>query len=164
MPQIEQLSEVFASQLFWLVVTFALLYFGIGRGMLPKIEATVEARDKRIAEDLAIAEQARVSADQSEEAYRLRMADVRAEAMKVTAAAKQASALEAEGRVAEADQAIGGKVAAAEAGIEQAKQAALTEIEAVAADAAREMASKLSGAPVDEAAARKAVREVLANG
>jgi F-type H+-transporting ATPase subunit b len=164
MPQIEQLSEVFASQLFWLIVTFGLIYFVIGRGMMPKIEATVEARDKRIAEDLAIAEQARASADEAEEAYRQRMADVRAEAMKVTQAAKQKSALEAEGRLAEADQAIGGKVASAEAGIEQARQAALAEIEAVAAEAARDMAAKLSGASVDEAAARKAVKEVLAHG
>ena len=38
MPQIEQLSEVFASQLFWLIVTFGLIYFVIGRGMMPKID------------------------------------------------------------------------------------------------------------------------------
>jgi F-type H+-transporting ATPase subunit b len=164
MPQIDQLSEVFTSQLFWLIVTFGLIYFVIGRGMMPKIEATVEARDKRIAEDLAIAEQARAAADVAEEAHRQRMAEVRTEAMKVTQAAKAKSALETEGRLAEADQAIGGKVAEAEAGIERARQAALGEIETVAAEAARDMAAKLSGAPVDAAAARKAVKEVLAHG
>ena len=37
MPQISQSSEIFASQLFWLVVTFGLLYFIVGRGMLPKL-------------------------------------------------------------------------------------------------------------------------------
>jgi F-type H+-transporting ATPase subunit b len=61
MPQISQISEIFASQLFWLIVSFGLIYFVIGRGMFPKIEATVEQRDRRIAEDLAAAERARAT-------------------------------------------------------------------------------------------------------
>jgi F-type H+-transporting ATPase subunit b len=36
MPQLEQLPYIFTSQLFWLLVVFGLLYFGIGRGMIPK--------------------------------------------------------------------------------------------------------------------------------
>ena len=47
-----------------------LIYFGIGQGMLPKIQSTVELRDKQIADDLAAAEQARAEADETEEAYR----------------------------------------------------------------------------------------------
>ena len=78
MPQIAQISEIFASQLFWLVVTFGLIYLIVGRGMLPKIEATVEQRDRRIAEDLAAAESARRTADETEEAYRLRTEQNRA--------------------------------------------------------------------------------------
>ena len=53
MPQIEQLPFIYASQIFWLVVVFGILLVGIGYGMLPKIQSTVEARDARIAEDLA---------------------------------------------------------------------------------------------------------------
>lgn len=164
MPQIEQLSEVFASQLFWLIVTFGLVYFVIGRGMLPKIEATVEARDSKIAEDLAMAEAARAAADEAEEAYRVRMAEVRAEAMKVTQEAKLASALETEKKVAAADEAISAKVGEAEARIAAAREAALAEIQAVAAEAAQQMAARLSGAQIEAAAAKKAVKEVLANG
>ena len=40
MPQITQLADVFASQLFWLTVMFGLIFFGVGRGMLPKINST----------------------------------------------------------------------------------------------------------------------------
>ena len=55
MPQIDQLSESWylASQLFWLVLVFGAIFFLIGRGMLPKIEATVDGRDAKIAGDLA---------------------------------------------------------------------------------------------------------------
>ena len=72
MPQIAQIDATFASQLFWLILTFGLVYFVIGKGMLPKIEATVEARDNRISDDLAAAERARAAADETEEAYRAR--------------------------------------------------------------------------------------------
>ena len=44
MPQLTQLGEVIWSQLFWLVVTMALVYFGIAKGMVPMIQATVDAR------------------------------------------------------------------------------------------------------------------------
>ena len=53
MPQINQLAEIFFSQLFWLLVVFGIIYFGIARGMVPKIQSTVELREKKIADDLA---------------------------------------------------------------------------------------------------------------
>ena len=38
MPQISQILETYASQFFWLLIVFGLIYFTIGHGMLPKIE------------------------------------------------------------------------------------------------------------------------------
>ena len=95
MPQIEQLPFIFSSQLFWLAVVFGILFFGIGRGMLPKIQSTVEARETKIAEDLQRAEAARVAAEETEAAWRARMDAARAEAAKLSQEAKQASALAA---------------------------------------------------------------------
>ena len=42
MPQITQLPFIFFSQLFWLAIVFGIIFFGIGRGMLPKIQSTVD--------------------------------------------------------------------------------------------------------------------------
>jgi F-type H+-transporting ATPase subunit b len=42
MPQINQLSDIFFSQLFWLLLVFGIIYFGIARGMVPKIQSTVD--------------------------------------------------------------------------------------------------------------------------
>ncbi|RZM11681.1 MAG: ATPase, partial [Sphingomonas sp.] len=33
MPQLSQVAATYASQIFWLLVTFGLLYFVVGRGM-----------------------------------------------------------------------------------------------------------------------------------
>jgi F-type H+-transporting ATPase subunit b len=164
MPQIAQIDATFASQLFWLIITFGLVYIVIGKGMLPKIEATVEARDNRISDDLAAAERARAAADETEEAYRARTEVSRGEALKVTQAAKEAAARESEQRVKAADAETGEKVAAAEARIKAAADAALSDIEAVAVEAAQDMVAKLSGTKVTKANAAKAVKAALANG
>src|SRR5919107_1206353 len=80
MPQIEQLPYIFFSQLFWLLVVFGIIFFGIGRGMLPKIQSTVDAREKKIAEDLERAQAARAAAEETEAAWRARMDAARVEA------------------------------------------------------------------------------------
>jgi F-type H+-transporting ATPase subunit b len=164
MPQIAQISETFASQLFWLIIAFGLIYIVVGRGMLPKIEATVSQRDNRIAEDLAAAERARAQADETEEAYRIRTETSRAEALKVTQAAKEASARETEQRVKAADSEIGERTAEAEARIRAAAATTMADIETVAAELAQEMVAKLSGASVSHERAADAVKAAMSNG
>ena len=164
MPQIEQLPAIYASQIFWLVIVFGILLIGVGYGMLPKIQSTVEARDRRIAEDLATAERARAEADETEAAYRARMDESRGEALKVTAAAKQASAREAEEKVKTADAAIQARTAEAETRIRAASDAAQGGIATVAAEAAQDLVEKLAGISVSRERAAEAVRAALSNG
>ena len=164
MPQINQLSDVLYSQLFWLLLTLAVIYFGIGKAMLPKIMSTMEARDARIAQDLAAAEAARRAADETEGAYRGRMNECRAEALKVIGAAKQESSRATEGRVHEADAVIREKTEAAEARLRAASEAAMADIETVAAEAAQEMVAKLAGISVSREEAAQAVKGELVHG
>ena len=80
MPQIAQLAETYASQIFWLLVFFGITFFVIGRGMVPKVMETVALRDKQISDDLAAAQAARDAADTQEEEWRERQNANRAEA------------------------------------------------------------------------------------
>ena len=155
MPQIAQFSMIFASQLFWLAVVFGILFFGIARGMVPKIQATVEVREKKIAEDLASAQAARAAAEETEAAWRARMDTARAEAAGVAQEARAASARETETKVKAAAEKIAAKVAKAEAQIRVAADAARAEVEKAAIDATQDMVAKLTGIKVgrDEAAA-----------
>jgi F-type H+-transporting ATPase subunit b len=164
MPQLNQLALVAQSQLFWLLLVLALIYFGIGKLMLPKIQSTVEARDKRIADDLAAAQAARVAADETEAAYRARMDESRAEALKVAAAAKASSAKATEEKMRAANEENQAKVEQAETRIRAAAAAALAEIEDVAAGAAQDMVSRLAGVTVSGAEAKQAVKAAMANG
>jgi len=162
MPQIAQIAATYASQIFWLLIVFGLIYFVIGKGMLPKIEATVDARDQKIASDLAAAEAARAKADETEAGYRARIEEARAAALKATAEAKAASAAEAEKRVRTADAELAAKAATADAALSAAQAGALAEIEGVATEAAQEIVTKISGIAVDKAAAESAVKAALA--
>lgn len=161
MPQLEQLPTIFWSQLFWLAVVFGILFFAIGRGMLPKIEAVVDDREAKVADDLAAAERARGQADETEEEYRVRIDAGRAEALKVTASAKQDSARAVEARLRAADEAIREKTEAAEARLRAATSEALNNIEGVAAEAAQEIVARLAGVSVGKSEATRAVQAAI---
>ena len=158
MPQIVQLPLIFASQLFWLAVVFGILFFGIGRGMVPKIQSTVEKREKTIAADLAAAQAARAAAEETEAAYRAQMDTSRAETATLTRDARQASAHETEAKVRAAAEQFAAKVAKAEAKIHAAADAARAEVEAVAVEATQEMIARLTGIKVDRDQAAAAVK------
>src|SRR5215213_5109072 len=158
MPQITQLPYIIFSQIFWVAVVFGFIFFAIGRGMLPKIQGTVELRDRKIAEDLEHAQAARAAADETEAAWRARMDAARAESARLAQEAKQESARQTEAKVKAAADKINLKVEAAQAKVRDAVAAARSEIEAVAADATQQMVVRLTGITVDANAAKQAVK------
>ncbi len=161
MPQLSQLSEVFLSQMLWLGIALAFIFFVIGRGMVPKIQATVDAREAKIQSDLEAAQKAREDADAREQAWREKMDAARAEAHKVTQEAKQASARDTEANVKKSADKLAKKAQAAEVRIRASLASARAEIEQVAADAARDMVARLTGIKVDGTHAKAAVRAEL---
>ena len=62
MPQISQLAATYASQIFWLLLTFGLVFLVVGRGMLPRVQRTIADRDSTIQGDLTAAAAARDAA------------------------------------------------------------------------------------------------------
>ena len=161
MPQLTQLAEVAYSQFFWLLVVLAIIYVGIGHLMLPKIQSTIDSREKRVADDLEAAQAARAGADEVEADYRERMDVGRAEALKLIQESKAASARSGEEQVRAAGEQIGSRIEAAEARIREASATALAEIEAVAAEAAQEMVQRLAGLSVSPERAAAAVKAAL---
>ena len=164
MPQLDQALATLSSQIFWLAVFFGITYFAIGRFMVPKVMGTVEMRDKQIADDLAAAQAARDAADTQEEEWRVRENENRASAQSLIAEAKSKAAASTEAKMAEAQVKLDAQLADAETQINAARTSAMAEIENVAADATRDIVARLAGTEVDEAAAKAAVKEALANG
>lgn len=160
MPQIGQLTEngYLISQVFWLAIVFGFIFFVIGRGMLPKVEAAVDARDRKIADDLAAAKAARDAADAIEEDWRNRTNAARNEAQGVVSEAKLKAAKDAEKRLAKANADIEAKLVSAEAAVQSARSSALAEIESVASEATQDIVARLTGKTVSASAATQAVK------
>ena len=161
MPQLSQLSEVYLSQFLWLAIALGFIFFVIARGMVPKIQATVEAREKRIAGDLDAAQKARTAADETEAAWRARMDAARVEAARIAQEAKAGSGRDTEAKVKAAGDKINLKVEAAQGAIRDALASARSEIESVAAEATQEMVRRVAGLSVDKNEAAAAVKAEL---
>lgn len=161
MPQIAQLTQdnwYLASQIFWLLLVFGAIFFVVGRGMLPKVEATVDLRDRKIADDLAAARAAREAADSIEDDWRNRSNAARAESQSLIASAKEQAVKATEQRLAAAHAVADAKLAEAEKDIGTARQSALAEIEAVAGDIAGELVERLTGKKVAPATLAQALK------
>lgn len=164
MPQFDQIAEIYASQLFWLTITFGALFLIVGLGMVPKIQGTVDRRDSQIAADLATAATARETADRLELEHRAALDRSRAVAAQVAAEAKASAAQATEARVKAADVAASVRIEEASRRIAEARIAAQAEIESVAAEATAAMVARVSGLAIDEGTARAAVQQELVRG
>jgi F-type H+-transporting ATPase subunit b len=161
MPQLSQLSQVYLSQFLWLAVALAFIFFVIARGMVPKIQATVDAREKKIATDLEEVQRARDEAEKAEAAYREKMDASRGEAMRLAQEAKQAGARDAEKKIAAVSKSIDAKLAKAEAQIRDLAETARSEMETIAVEATRDIFAKLTDKTVPAAEATRAVKAVV---
>lgn len=163
MPQFDQIGEIYASQLFWLAIFFGAMFFIVGRGMLPRIVSTVDARNQKIEDDLKVADTARAKAESLEEDYRQEMDRARSAAAGVSAQAKAKAVLATEKSVAKNDAAIDTKVEAALVKIGEARTVARGQIEAVAAEAAEAMVERIAGLRAQPGTALAAVKQELIN-
>ena len=164
MPQISQLAETFSSQIVWLLVFFAITYFIVGRGMVPRVMDTMDRRSKQIADDISAAHAAREQADKEEEDWRARENENRARAQALISEAKAEAAAKSEKKIAAAQKRLDKKLEEADERIAASRNDALEEIETVATDATQDIVARLAGIKVAKPAAKSAVKESLANG
>ena len=164
MPQLSQAGEIYASQLFWLAIVFALVYFGIGRLMVPRIERTIESRDVLIRGDITAAEAARDAARKIQEAYDAGLEGARGEATRLTGTAKAEASAAAEVQVKTATAIDDARIAKATADVEARARQAEAEIEAATVEAVEAIVAKLSGLAVDRATIEQTVKAVSAHG
>lgn len=159
MPQFE--PSGFATQLFWLLIIFGVLYWALVKRALPRISEVLEERQERLSHDLEKAETLRREADETKEAYEAALAKAHAEGQRVIREAMAAFQDEATRREAEADAAMVERQKEAEARIDAARREAVANIRGVAVEAAREAAERISGISLEAEEAETAVDAAL---
>ena len=145
MPQIEDVAS-FLPQVFWLVITFTALFLIMWKIAVPAIANTLEARQKRMEDNLGKAAQAKKEAEETLAAYESAMAEARAGAQGIINEATKLMSEEAEKREAE---------------IRKAIDAAMEHVRDVAVEVAGAALKRLTGDAPDEKDLGKAVDQAM---
>jgi len=154
-------KTTFASQLFWLVIAFVLLYALMAKLALPRIGAIIESRQKRIADDIADAGKLKIQSDEAIAAYEKALADARARAHAIANETrdKQAAAADATRKKIEGE--LNAKLTDAEKTIAATKKAAMANVRGIAADATKAIVERLIGTAPSDSTVDAAISDAL---
>lgn len=158
MPQLD--FSTFPNQIFWLIVTLAVLYWVLSKIALPRIAAVLSDRQGAITGDLMAAEEFKMKAKEAEAAYDKALADARTEAQKIVEANRADIQKELDEAIAHADAEIAARSAESEKRIREIRDSAVADASVVARDVTAELVSSFGG-NVDQSAVDSAVEKRL---
>jgi F-type H+-transporting ATPase subunit b len=150
MPQFDLTR--FPSQIFWLIVSFAVLYFLMAKMVLPRIGSIIETRERAILSDLEAAQKANDAARAAGVEQERTLAAARTEGSGIIRQAAEAAAAQTTAKMHEIGDKLGSEIAAAERRIAEQRSSVLAGLEQMAGDIAQSVYDKLAGRPADSAA------------
>lgn len=150
--------DTYASQLFWLVITFVLLMVLLNRIALPNIRGAIEGRRDKIQGDLSSAETLQRKAAETLKDYEASLAGARSRALTLAEENRKRVVDEVENEKAVAEAKSQAAIAEAESHIAAARKSAAAHVRDTAQVAAAEIVERLIGERVSEAEAAKAVQ------
>ena len=162
MPQFD--PSTFASQIFWLVVAFVVLYLIVSRYAIPRLGEVMEQREKMVQDDLERAGQLKAETEEAIRVYEQALADARSQALGLLREAQDEISRINETRNREVSARIARQIKDGEERIAQARDIALAEVRTIAADAAGAIAGKFAGLDLDAAAVQGAVEAAMKEG
>lgn len=161
MPQLDPSS--FPSQLFWLIISFAILYSIMVRKVLPKITNVVQNRQDKIANDLEKANRLKEEAENLEAEYKSSLEKTRHKANSIVAKANTRMSELAVKKHEEMDNELFKKGLEAQEKISAARSKAVNDLSSVASELSSVIVEKLASLKVGKKEADKVVKTVLKN-
>lgn len=162
LPQLD--ATTYPTQIFWLIVSFILLYIVMSKVAIPRIADVLEERQERIEDDIETADRLRAEAEAVKAEYEKAVADARSQAHDLVRKAMDEIAASHATAEAEAAKKTAETTKAAEARIAEQRTEALESLKSVASDAAAEATTKLTGLKVSDAKVGKAVEAAMQGG
>lgn len=150
-------SSSYASQLFWLALTFGIFYLLMSRVVVPRIASILEVRRDRITRDLDAAQRLREDADAAEAAYEQELAEARKSANEIAQEARDEAKSKADAERSTLEAELDEKIAESEKRIAAIKKQALGEVDTIASDTAAVIVNHLIGGSATKAEVEKAV-------
>ena len=147
MPQLN--PEFWVSQIFWLTLTFGILYIVLSKLILPKISANLELRKSQIQENIEAAEKQRIESDTKLKEYDDLILKSKIKAKNIYKDAREKVIKDINLKKEVLDRQIDEEIKKAEKEIEVLKKNAPEKINKIAIETSSELIKKLIGAEIN---------------
>tara|TARA_B100000795_G_C22602943_1_gene361984 strand:+ start:122 stop:697 length:576 start_codon:yes stop_codon:yes gene_type:complete len=157
MPQLD--PTYWASQAFWLILIFTLLYLALSKLFIPKIKDSIDERENKIKDDLDEAQNLKSLAEQKLVEYELILEDAKKEAQKIILESKNKLNSEIQNKKKKFEKELEREIENAEKEIESLKKESLKSISTISEEIASRVIEQISGEPMNESSIKAAILE-----
>ena len=147
MPQLN--PEFWVSQIFWLILTFGILYIVLSKAILPKISSNLELRKSQIQENIEAAEKQRIESDTKLKEYDDLILKSKIKAKNIYKDAREKVIKDINLKKEVLDRQIDEEIKKVEKEIEVLKKNAPEKINKIAIETSSELIKKLIGAEIN---------------
>jgi len=147
MPQLN--PEFWISQIFWLTLTFGILYMVLSKLILPKISANLESRKSQIQDNIEAAEKQREDSESKLKEYEDIVFKSKLEAKKIFKDSREKIIKDINNKKETLEKQINEEIKKVEKEIEVVKKSAPEKINRVAIETSSELVKKIIGAEIN---------------
>ena len=158
MPQLN--PEFWLSQIFWLTLTFGILYVFLSKIILPKISANLESRKSEIQENIEAAENQRQKSESKLLEYNKMLSKSKLEAKNIFKDAREKAMQDINSKKEVLNNQIDDEIKKAEQEIVLLKKTAPEKINKIAIDTSSELVQKLIGADINNSSISAIVEDL----
>ena len=159
MPQLD--PEFWASQVFWLILIFSILYLIIWKIFLPKITYSIENRKSQIVNDLDEAQKIKESAEKKLEEYNKIIESSKQEAKKIIEDGRKKLDIDIENKKQKFNSEIEKEIAAVEKEIKELKEDSLPNINKIASEISANIIKKIINTEVNKSNVAAVVDDIM---
>jgi F-type H+-transporting ATPase subunit b len=158
MPQLD--PTYWASQAFWLVLVFLVLYLSIAKFYLPKIKKNLDDRENKIKEDLDEANNLKVLSEKKFKEYEVILENSKKEVTKILLESKKILDKDIQNKKEAMEKEIEIEISKAQKEILYQKKSSINSINSISQDIASNIIEKISGDKMNESSIKAAVEDV----
>ena len=158
MPQLD--PTYWASQAFWLILTFSVLYISIARFYLPKIKKNLEDRENKIKEDLDEANNLKNLSEKKLKEYEVILQDAKIEVAKILLESKNKLNKDIQTKKSAMEKEIENEIEKAQQKIFELKKNSVDSIKNISQEIAANIIEKMSGDKLNESSIKAIVEDV----
>tara|TARA_A100001011_G_C13994937_1_gene708860 strand:+ start:38 stop:613 length:576 start_codon:yes stop_codon:yes gene_type:complete len=158
MPQLD--PKYWASQGFWLILVFSILYISIAKFYLPKIKKNLDDRESKIKEDLDEANKMKILSEKKLEEYNIIIENSKKEVTKILLESKNTLNKNIQSKKEIIEKEIEDQIANAQKEILELKKSSLNSINNISQEISSNIIEKMSGDKLNESSIKAVVEEV----